>query len=148
MSQKDFFSMFCGAPVVVPPKPITENDVNEYIKAQISDKCKDLQSGQSTVIKLEFPEEFRGLLTPTNFWYHCRQFLDKVMKFKHKGPSHLVTLYYRDEMIFDHAYNSMPFQHYYTIEQREQSHYNEFYTQDYIKNDDCYNMIVFRIYKS
>ncbi len=160
MSQSmDFFSQYCGVPAPVPVKVITQKDVNEYIKDTITDICQDLPSKSFKVVKITFPSKFNDFSNTKMFWEYCQNFLSTQMKFSqiktlpdfytlNSYTNTVVSNYNRPKPVYEGDYNSMPLQHFYTITQKEEGRWNEWYMQDYVTNQNDIDMIVFRIYKA
>lgn len=139
MSQT-FLSTFCGAPVVPKILPLTQKDVQNHFTSYIENACVN----PVTVVKYSMPKEFYGRISSIEFWSIISSFLRNQMKF-----SIIKSNYYSTGMLYGSDYNSMPFQSFYLVTQKQASQHGEYFMQDYNCTDDSkIDLVVFRIYKA
>lgn len=137
---QSFFSTFCGAPVVPKIVPLTREMVIEHFTLHIQKVCNN----QVTVVKYSMPKEFYGRISVDTFWEIICSFLRNEMKF-----TNIVPNYYSTGLLFESDYNSIPFNHFYCVSQKQSSHHGEYFMQDYnCKIGGAVNFVVFRIYKA
>lgn len=142
-----FFDKYCNAPAQVVPITITQEIVIENYKKHIDMQCKSTPQ-QTVVVKYSMPNEFRGKIDNLTFWTYILNFLANDMKFKC-----ILASYGSSGMLFDSDYESMAFQTYYAVTEKESSHHGEYFMQDYnmrYENGIPRNIsfVVFRIFKS
>lgn len=139
MSQT-FLSTFCSSPTRPVIKAVTEQEVVNHFTTYIENSCID----SVTVVKYSMPKDFYGRISYNAFWSIITSFLKNNMKFTIINPN-----YFSIGMLFDYDYNSMPFQLFYRVTQKQASHHGEYFMQDYNCTDDSkIDFVVFRIYKA